>query len=67
MTVPESLAPVALMRRTSERFPAAAAPAGQLVELYLRESFAGEELAPPELDLASRALREIEQVLAKAG
>jgi hypothetical protein len=66
LAVPDSLAPLALLRRTGERFPAAASPAGALVALYLRESFAGEELAAPELAQVTQALRAVEDVLAKA-
>jgi hypothetical protein len=65
--VPASLAPLRLLRQTAERYPAAAAPAGDLVHLYLRESFAGEELSPAELVEATRSLDEVERVLAKAG
>lgn len=52
-----SVAPLALTRRLAERFPAAVAPAGSLVRLYLRESFGGESLDAAELERARSLLR----------
>lgn len=65
--VPPSLAPLRLLRQTAARYPAAAQPTGELVQLYLRESFAGEELSAEDLGTAARSLQEVERVLAKAG
>jgi membrane protein implicated in regulation of membrane protease activity len=65
--VPASLGPIRLLRDTTARYPEAAQPAGQLVRLYLRESFAGEQLSAEELGEATRSLQEVERVLAKAG
>jgi transglutaminase-like putative cysteine protease len=67
LPVPASLAPLHLVRAASGRFPAAAAPTVRLVDLYLRESFAAEELDEAALGEAAGALREVEQVLKKAG
>ncbi len=41
----DDLPPLALARRLGERWPGAAAPVGELVDLYLRTRFAGEELS----------------------
>ena len=67
LPVPDSLAPLQLVRVAGGRFPAAGAPTRRLVGLYLRESFAEEELSAAELLLAADALRSVEQVLKKAG
>jgi len=53
----EATAPLDLERRTVRRWPAAAEPAGRLVELYLRESFGGRSLDEAERQAARQALR----------
>lgn len=65
--VPESLAPLRLLGQAGERFPGAAAPAGRLVHLYLRESFADEPLSDEELREAADSLRAASEVLKRAG
>ncbi len=67
LPVPESLAPLHFARTAGDRFPQVAAPTGRLVDLYLRESFASEALTEPELGEALASLREVEQLLRKAG
>ena len=67
LPIPDSLAPLHLVRATSGRFPAAAAPTVRLVDFYIRESFASETLSTPELGEVAGALREVEQALKKAG
>jgi hypothetical protein len=67
MTVPESMAPLQLVRSAGGRFPDASRSTSRLVDLYLRESFAGEELDDNELGHAADSLRQVEQVLKKAG
>jgi transglutaminase-like putative cysteine protease len=46
--LPASLPPLAFHRLAAGRHPAAAAPAGRIVALYLRESFGGARLAAAE-------------------
>lgn len=53
----EATAPLELERRAVRRWPAAAEPAGRLVELYLRESFGGRSLDEAEREAARQALR----------
>ncbi|HXT52670.1 MAG TPA: DUF3488 and transglutaminase-like domain-containing protein, partial [Thermoanaerobaculia bacterium] len=67
LPMPESLAPLQLVRSAGGRFPEAARSTSRLVDLYVRESFAGEMLAEEELGAAAASLREVEQVLKKAG
>lgn len=67
LAVPESLAPLQLVRSAGGRFPQAARSASRLVDLYVRESFGGEELDEAALGDAAESLREVEQVLKKAG
>ncbi len=61
--VAPSLGPRALGRLVGRRFPPAAAPAAELIGLYLRESFGGESLGETELrrarELLDAALREL--------
>lgn len=64
LAVDDSLPPEALSARVVEHFPAAAAPARRLVDLYLQESFAERKLSTEEireldglLDETRRALR----------
>jgi transglutaminase-like putative cysteine protease len=66
LRVPPSLAPLHLAASAATRFPQAGAPTGRLVQLYLRESFAGETLSEAELALAADALRAVDRLLAKA-
>jgi hypothetical protein len=61
------MAPLQLVRSAGGRFPEASRPTSRLVNLYLRESFAGEELGDAELGDAAASLRDVEQVLKKAG
>ena len=67
LAVTDSLAPLALERRAAGRFPAAAAPAGRVIDLYLRESFAGEELGETERGRLADALAETRAALRRAG
>jgi transglutaminase-like putative cysteine protease len=67
LPVPESMAPLQLVRTAGGRFPEAAVSTSRVVDLYLRESFAGETLDDEELGRVSASLREVEQVLKKAG
>ena len=67
LAVPESLAPLQLVRSAGGRFPQAARSTSRLVDLYVRESFGGEELDEAALGDAAASLREVEQVLKKAG
>ncbi len=67
LPVPDSMAPLQLVRSAGGRFPEAAGPTSRLVDLYLRESFAGEALEEEDLGYAAASLREVEQVLKKAG
>ncbi len=53
----EATAPLELERRAVRRWPAAAEPAGRLVELYLQESFGGRSLNEAERQAAREALR----------
>jgi hypothetical protein len=67
LQVPSSLPPLRLAASAAATFPAAAAPTDRLIHLYLRESFAGEELTAEELGEAADSLRAVTRVLKKAG
>jgi transglutaminase-like putative cysteine protease len=62
-----SLAPLALRREAADRWPAAAAPAGRVVDFYLRESFGEEPLADAERGELRDALRDATRRLRRAG
>jgi len=66
LRVAESTAPLALRQRAAERFPQAAGPAGEVVDLYLRESFGGETLAADERQRLEAAAREADAALKRA-
>ena len=61
--VSPALAPLALQSLAADRFPAAAAATGQVVGLYVRESFGGRELAETERAALRQALAEAESQL----
>jgi transglutaminase-like putative cysteine protease len=63
--VPESLAPLALLRSATRRYPAVAPAIDRLVAAYLDESFAGRELAEGDLVLLRRELAAVERGLAR--
>jgi transglutaminase-like putative cysteine protease len=67
LAVPGSMPPLQLVRTAGRRFPEVATPTSRLVDLYLRESFASETLDETQLGTAAASLREVEQVLRKAG
>ncbi len=54
----QAVPPLALAKRIGQRSPTAAAPAGALVDLYLRESFGGEQLDGAELERARALLKQ---------
>ncbi|HYG64572.1 MAG TPA: DUF3488 and transglutaminase-like domain-containing protein [Thermoanaerobaculia bacterium] len=60
---PESFPPLALSRETAARYPAAAQPAARVIELYLRESFGGQDLRDDERQALEAALAEAEEGL----
>jgi hypothetical protein len=66
LRVSPALAPLALQSQAAARFPAAAAATGQVVALYVRESFGGRELGEPELARLRAALAEAESLLGGA-
>lgn len=59
--LPNSLPPLAFRREAARRFPLAAAPAGRIVDLYLRESFGGVELKEEERRVLKADLEEAER------
>lgn len=65
--VPESLPPLAFRLEAARRYPHSAEPAGRIVELYLRESFGGAELAEDERRALKADLEEAERGMRKAG
>lgn len=67
LTVSDADPPLAVRHSAVARFPAAAAPAERLFELYLTESFAGRELTPTEIEEAERSLAETLRAMRKAG
>jgi hypothetical protein len=66
LRVSPALAPLALQSQAAARFPAVAAATGQVVALYVRESFGGRELGEPELAKLRAALTEAESLLSGA-
>jgi len=64
--VPGSLPPLGVRRLASERFPEAARPAAVIVDLYVRETYAGEPLEETEREELRTALLEAESALKKA-
>ncbi|HEX6898130.1 MAG TPA: transglutaminaseTgpA domain-containing protein [Thermoanaerobaculia bacterium] len=65
--LPESAPPLAVRRETELRYPAAAEPAGRVIDFYLRESFGGQALEDEELETLKVALEEAERRMRKAG
>ena len=65
--LPESVPPLAVRRETELRYPAAAEPAGRVIDFYLRESFGGQALEDEELETLKEALEEAEKRMRKAG
>ncbi len=65
LTVADSTAPLALRQSAEDRFPEAARPTGKIVDLYLRESFGGVELAADERTALGEALRAADEALTK--
>jgi hypothetical protein len=66
LRVSPALAPLALQAQAAARFPAAAAATGEVVGLYVRESFGGRELAEAELAQLRAALSQAESLLSGA-
>jgi hypothetical protein len=60
---PESFPPLALSREAAVRYPSAAQPAARVIELYLRESFGGQDLGDEERKALEAALAEAENGL----
>ncbi|HVT58032.1 MAG TPA: DUF3488 and transglutaminase-like domain-containing protein [Thermoanaerobaculia bacterium] len=56
LPLPPSAAPLAVGAQAASRFPAAAPAAARVIDFYLRESFGGERLAPPDLAAVDAAL-----------
>lgn len=65
--VAASIAPLTLGRRAAAARPAAAEPAGKVIDFYVRESFNGEALGEAERGELREALRRAEAALKKAG
>ncbi|HKI85347.1 MAG TPA: transglutaminase-like domain-containing protein, partial [Thermoanaerobaculia bacterium] len=65
--VPSSLPPLAVAARLAAVCPDAAAPGARLVELYLRESFGGQELGDAERDVLKRSLKDARRCLRRSG
>lgn len=63
LPLPDSLPPLAVRTAAADRFPAAAEPAARVIDFYLRESFAGTELAEEEREALKAALAEAEKGL----
>jgi transglutaminase-like putative cysteine protease len=59
--------PLAVRREADARFPAAAAPAGVVVDFYLRESFGDQPLSEEERGRLAESLREAERTVRLAG
>jgi protein-glutamine gamma-glutamyltransferase len=57
--LPPSLAPLSVRGEAARRHPEAAAPAARIVDLYLRESFGGMELSPPQREELREALQAV--------
>ncbi|MEM7354196.1 MAG: DUF3488 and transglutaminase-like domain-containing protein [Acidobacteriota bacterium] len=63
LEIPETLAPLDLQQRATERFPAAAVSIRPVIELYVRESFAEQPLAVSERQVLRDALQSLGEVL----
>jgi len=61
LSVPDSLAPLALVELARREVPAAAAEAESVVEYYVREAFAGEPLGPADVEALRSGLRRLER------
>ncbi len=66
-SLPDSVPPLAVWREAETRYPAAAVPAGRVVDFYLRESFGGQPLEDEEIEILKAALEEAEKKMRKAG
>jgi protein-glutamine gamma-glutamyltransferase len=66
-SLPDSVPPLAVRRETEARYPAAALPAGRVIDFYLRESFGGQPLEDEEVEVLKAALEEAEKKMRKAG
>lgn len=67
LEIDDALAPLELEARAAVRYPAAAAALGRLVALYLRESFAGQELSAAEREVLAEALGTVAGVIKADG
>ncbi len=63
----DSVPPLAVRREAEARYPAAALPAGRVIDFYLRESFGGQPLEDEEIEILKAALDEAERKMRKAG
>ncbi|MFL6262123.1 MAG: transglutaminaseTgpA domain-containing protein [Thermoanaerobaculia bacterium] len=63
----DSVPPLAVRREAESRYPAAALPAGRVIDFYLRESFGGQPLEDEEVEVLKAALEEAEKKMRKAG
>jgi hypothetical protein len=66
-SLPDSVPPLAVRREAETRYPAAALPAGRVIDFYLRESFGGQSLEDEEIEILKAALDEAERKMRKAG
>jgi protein-glutamine gamma-glutamyltransferase len=66
-SLPDSVPPLAVRREAESRYPAAALPAGRVIDFYLRESFGGQPLEDEEVEVLKAALQEAEKKMRKAG
>lgn len=67
LVVEPSLPPLAVARIAGHRFPAAAAASGELVTLYLRQSFGGTGLGEGDREALRRASAQAARALRRAG
>ena len=67
LSVVDADPPLGFVRSLEARFPAAGAPGGEVVRLYVRESYGGQVLAEGEAGRLKDALGEALSVLSKAG
>ncbi len=67
LSVADADPPLGFVRSLEARFPAAGAPGGEVVRLYVRESYGGQALAEGESGRLKDALGEALSVLSKAG
>ncbi len=66
-SLPDSVPPLAVRHEAETRYPAAALPAGRVIDFYLRESFGGQPLEDEEIEVLKAALDEAERKMRKAG